>query len=245
MAFAIGYNINQANQLMDNVSEAYKNLGIYTKDQWEPVVNTLQQEWVGEDEQDFEKRLAERICNLYVNSYSLVENCINTIAGLAQSWIDFQEKNTLSGEAAEGKSKNKIDIPKIKREDQIVKSKPKSIGSDEDRGLRDASSKTNIQGAVERFVNEIKNKTNGLFTEIESNTSFFGEQTTAIKAYVEKVGVAVGEVTVAVKDMYDALENLANSSYSTASADISQQFSQANTDVENSLNDLGSTRWSA
>ena len=33
MAFAIGYNVKQANELMDKVADAYKNLGIYTKDQ--------------------------------------------------------------------------------------------------------------------------------------------------------------------------------------------------------------------
>ena len=244
MAFAIGYNVKQANELMDKVAEAYKNLGIYTKEQWNAVTDVLQREWVGEDEQDFEKRLAERICALYVNASELAKNCVNTIGGLAQAWYDFQQKNTLSGEMAEGKGSIRIDIPTIKTDDQIVKSKPKSIGNNDDRGLRDGSSKTTIQTAVSEFVAAVKDQTQGLFEEIEANTAFFGDQTTNIKTYIDKVGVAIGEVTAAVKDMYTALDTLAASSYTTATSDISQQFTTAGTNVDNSLNDLGTSRWS-
>ena len=55
MALGIGYNVKQANELMQNIAEAYKNLGIYTKEQWNGIVDVLQREWVGEDEQDFER----------------------------------------------------------------------------------------------------------------------------------------------------------------------------------------------
>lgn len=243
MAFAIGYNVKQANELMENIADAYKNLGIYTKDQWEGVTDTLQNNWVGEDQQDYEKRLAERICQLYINSYELVNGCVNTIAGLAQAWYDFQQKNTLSGEQAEGKGKINIDIPKIKKDEEIVKSKPKSISNNDDRGLKDASSKTTIQGAVDNFVNQVKQKTQGLFGEIEANNAFFGDQTSIIKTYIEKVGAAVGEVTVAVKDMYEALDKLASTSYTSAVESISNEFTTASSNVETSLNDLGSSRW--
>lgn len=244
MAFAIGYNVKQANELMDKVADAYKNLGIYTKDQWNAVTDVLQREWVGEDEQDFEKRLAERICTLYVNACELATSCVNTIGGLAQAWYEFQQKNTLSGEVAEGKGRFNVDIPKIKMDDQIIKAKPKSISNNDDRGLREASSKTTIQTAVSDFVGEIKKKTEGLFGEIEANNAFFGDQTAGIKSYIDKVGYAIGEVTAAVKDMYTALDTLASSSYTTATSDISQQFTTASTNVENSLNDLGTSRWS-
>ena len=244
MAFAIGYNVKQANELMDNIAEAYKNLGIYTREQWNGVVDALQANWVGEDEQDFEQKLADRICNLYLNASNLAEGCVNTIAGLAQAWYDFQSRNTLDGESAIGKSKINIDIPKIKKDDQIVKAKIKTISNNEDRGLRDASSKANIQEAVNTFVGQIKAKTDGLFQEIDANAAFFGDQTANIKSYVEKVGSAIAEVTIAVKDMHEALEKLANSSYTTASSDIKEQFTQASSNVESSLNDLGNSRWS-
>ena len=232
MAFAIGYNVKEANELMEKIADAYKDLGIYTKDQWQGITDVLQNEWVGEDEQDYEKKLAERLCLLYQNAYSLTNSCVETIAGLAQAWYDFQSKNTLSGEVAEGKGKININKPKIKSDDEIVKSKQKSIGNNDDRGLREASSKTTIQTAVSDFVGKIKEKTAGLFDEIQANTAFFGDQTTNIKTYIDKVGAAIGEVTVAVKDMYNALDTLAATSYTTASSDIAEQFTTASTNVE-------------
>lgn len=244
MAFAIGYNVKQANELMDNIAEAYKNLGIYTNEQWKGVVDALQANWVGEDEQDFEQKLAQRICNLYINASKLAEGCVNTIAGLSQAWYDFQSRNILDGESAIGKSKININIPKIKKEDQIVKARIKTISNDEDRGLRDASSKVNIQEAVNTFVGQIKQRTDGLFQEIDANTAFFGDQTANIKSYVERVGSAIAEVTIAVKDMNEALEKLANSNYTTSSADIKEELTKASSNVETSLNDLGNSRWS-
>ena len=121
MAFAIGYNVKQANELMDNIAEAYKNLGIYTNEQWKGVVDALQANWVGEDEQDFEQKLAQRICNLYINASKLAEGCVNTIAGLSQAWYDFQSRNILDGESAIGKSKININIPKLKKKIKLLK----------------------------------------------------------------------------------------------------------------------------
>ena len=92
----IGYNVKRANELMESIAQAYKDLGIYTKEQWDGVLYILQGQWIGEDEQDFEKRLADRICTLYLNASELANNSIETIAGLAQAWHDFQQKNTIT-----------------------------------------------------------------------------------------------------------------------------------------------------
>lgn len=241
----IGYNVKRANELMESIAQAYKDLGIYTKEQWDGVLYILQGQWIGEDEQDFEKRLADRICTLYLNASELANNSIETIAGLAQAWHDFQQKNTITGETVVGDAQFKLDKPKIDKVDDIVKPNIKTIANDANRGLQTETSKQTIQDKITEFVNAIKAKTTGLFETIQTNSAFFGDQTTAIKSYVDKVGAAIGEVTVAVKDMFDALDNLAATSYTTATSDITQQFTQANTNVENSLNDLGNTRWSA
>ena len=246
MAIAIGYNVKKAEEVMASISSAFTNLGIYTAEQWESVVKSLQDNWIGEDEQDFEKKLADRICKLYDNAYQLANGSIDTIANLVDAWYQFQKNNTIDGTAYEAKRSggtNTAQKPKIKANSQIVKAKSRNFAKDQDRGLRDASSKASIQGSVETFVNEVKNKTKGLFEEIQTNNAFFGDQTTAIKGYVDKCGDAIGQVTVAVKDMYDALEVLANQSYVNASSDISQEFSTASTNVEQSLNELGSSRW--
>ena len=245
MAIAIGYNVKQAEEVMKKVATAYKNLGIYTKEQWDPVVNVLQENWIGEDEQDFEKKFAERVCTLYSNAYNLAKGSVDTIASLVDAWYEFQANNTISGERAEQRGKVKVDTPSIKAEDSVVKYKAKNISENEDRGLANENSKATIQTAISEFVSQIKQRTTGLFQEIQTNEAFFGEQSNSIKAYIEKCGEAIGEVTVAVKDMNDALDVLANTSYTTASSDIQQEFSNAASSVEASLNDLGSSRWNS
>ena len=46
------------------------------------------------------------------------------------------------------------------------------------------------------------------------------------------------------EDMYNALDQLVSTSYTTATSDISNQFTSASSEVEASLNDLASSRWS-
>lgn len=244
MAFAIGYNVSKANELMNEIAKAYDELGIYTEKEWDNVIRVLQKNWVGEDEQDFEKKLADRICNLYENASNLAEHCVDTIGGLAQTWYKFQQTNTLDGGTV-GSGKLNIEVPQIiEKKDVVSVDASRTIADNADRGLRDASSKTAIQEAVNTFVSQIKGKTARLFEKIDTNKAFFGEQSSNIKSYVEKVGSGIAEVTIAVKDMYQALETLANSSYTTSSSDIKDQFTQASSNVESSLNDLGNSRWS-
>lgn len=246
----IGYNVNKAKELMENIAKAYENMGIYTEQQWEGVYRTLQANWVGEDEQDFEAKLAARICDLYVNAYNLAQSSIDTIDGLVEAWYQFQQKNTLNGEASEGKkglfggNRYRLEPPSIKKEPKIIEAHLVQLTNDTDRGLKDAASKSNIQSAVDTFVNQIKAQTATLFDEIQTNQAFFGEQTSTIKGYVTKVGDAIAEVTIAIKDMYNALDQLVGSSYSSAQSDIQQQFTQASGAVDQSLNDLASSRWS-
>ena len=241
----IGYNVKQAEEVMKEIKNAYNELGLYTSGEWSNLVDTIQAEWVGEDEQDFEQEFAKRLCKLYVNAYNVAQGAISTIAGLVDAWYEFQAKNTLSGGDAAGKSKYSLDVPTIKPDEEIVKAKIKSIGENVNRGLKDASSRTKIEGGVSTFVKTVQDKTKGLFEAIEVNTAFFGDQTTNIKAYVEAAGAAVGEVTVAVKDLNDALAKLVGTNYTSAISDISTQFSTAKSNVEQSLNDLGSSRWTA
>ena len=97
MAGRTGYNVNQIKTLMDNIEECYNKLGTTVQSGWETVSSTLKQNWVGEDEQDFEGKLAERISNMYVNTYNLANNSLITIYDLAKAWYDFQKKNKLEG----------------------------------------------------------------------------------------------------------------------------------------------------
>ena len=253
----IGYNVNKAKDLMENIARAYENMGIYTKEQWEGVYRTLQTHWVGEDEQDFETKLAARICNLYLNAYNLAQSSIDTIIGLVNAWHEFQKKNTLDGSASAGNkgfgglgwgilgaNQFSIEAPQIRKIEDIVQPHLVSLTNDTNRGLKDASSKATIQTAVDTFVAQIKAQTAALFDEIQTNQAFFGEQTNTIKSYITKVGDAIAEVTIAIKDMYSALDQLVGTSYTSAQSDIQNQFTQASTSVEQSLTDLGSTRWS-
>lgn len=230
----IGYNVNEINTLMKEIADAYNNLGIYTEEQWKGLLYTLQGQWIGEDEQDFEKKLAERICKLYDDACTLAENAVKTVEATAEAWRSFQQKNNLDGSQIAGDAKFDIQTPKITRNSKIVSANIKTIANNANRGLQSESSSQLIKGKVSEFVKAVQDKTKGLFEPIETSKAFMGNQSTAIKTYVERVGVSIGEVTSAVQDMYDALDNLVSANYKTSVEDLSQQFAQAASDAESS-----------
>ena len=242
MAIAVGYNVNKANEVMEDVSKHYSKLGEIIQNGWDGVVNTLQTEWIGVDEQKSEDALATRICTLYVNSKELADSCVKTIAGLTNSWIEFQKQNGFEGNG--GQALSPVEAPAIVGNDKIVKKKEKTFSESDDMGLKSEGSAGTIKTSIDGYVNDIKSQVKNLFDSVDVGQAFFGEQTSVIKTYVEKVGTAIGEVVVAIKDMYDEIDKIAGTQYTqVATQDIISSFESANSQVDSSIDSLGSSRW--
>lgn len=245
MAFALGYNIKRAEELTQEIARAYQDLSGTISSNWDQVVSSLQTNWVGEDEQSFEATFAKKINQLYQNANLLAKGAIQTIVGLAESWHSFQQTNVLeNGEIISGAAFSMTGAT-IQEAGDIVAYRPVEFSADIDRGLKDQNSADQIKTTVESYVNEVKSKATNLFNEIDTNSAFFGEQTTAIKTYIEKTGEAISEVTVAVKDLYNALDTLANTSYVTSTSTVSQEMGNAANEIENSLSELANSRWTS
>ena len=242
MAIAVGYNVSKAKEVMDDVSKHYSKLGEIIQTGWDEVTNTLQTNWIGTDEQKSEDAIAKRICTLYVNTAELANSCVTTIAGLTNSWIEFQKTNGFEGDG--GASLANVEAPKISAVSDIVKKKERTFNESEDMGLKDESSATTIKSSIEGYVNEVKSQVKNLFDSIDVGAAFFGEQTQVIKTYVEKVGTAIGEVSVAIRDMYEKIDEIAGTQYTqTATTDIKDSFTQANSSVDAAVEAIGESRW--
>ena len=245
MALGIGYNIKKVEELMGEMATAYKDYGSFINQQWAQVQNTLRTNWIGEDELDYEKRLVERLCNLYANSYELAKTSIDVLADLAKAWYDFQKNNSITGEAIANVGNFSITKPTITKNEKIIEFVTKTIGPEEDRGLKDASSATTIQESLSSFVKGLKMMASQKFNlSNSSNAAFFGEQASAITKYVNKVGIAIGEVNIAINDMYTAIATLAGSQYTTSSSTAADAAAGFSTQLDGSLAEMDKgTRW--
>ena len=244
MGLAIGYNVKKANELMDEISTAYTDLGNYINTEWADVSTTLREHWVGDDEQDFEKNFVERIQILYVDSYNLVKTSTQVIGDLAKSWHEFQKKNTISGQEAANISTISVDVPTITPNDRIIEFVARTLSDADDRGLKDSTSASTIKEKITDFVNGIKKKAEELFN-IEANAAFFGEQTRSIKLYVEKVGNTIAQINIAVQDLHNALDQLAGSTYTASEDAATELIDSETTNLESATADLGASRWTS
>ena len=67
-----GYTPEEINTLMNSIADTYNRLGTTISDGWPAVPQTMQQYWVGEDEQSYEATFAKRICEMYTQSAQIV-----------------------------------------------------------------------------------------------------------------------------------------------------------------------------
>ena len=238
-----GYNVSQIKTLMENIEECYNNLGTTVQNGWEPVKTALKANWVGEDEQDYESGLADRISSMYVSTYNLAQNALGIIYNLADSWYKFQQGNKIFGTAATDSTFGLEQIT-LTQNDKVVEATIESIGDDVDRGLVSESSAGTIKEALSTYKTSVQSKIAEMIDSITVDTAFYGEQSTSIKSFVDKVGTAMGEVVTAIKDLNDAVDQLADSQYSTASTTFTGDIDTAKSNVESELESgLGDTRW--
>jgi len=245
MAGRTGYNVTKTKELMGNIEECYNNLTSLVQTGWENVQTTLQSNWVGEDEQDYEVKLAARISELFVSTHGFAQNAVTSLYDLAKGWYDFQQANKLDQGPTGGESSFGLEAIQLTKNEKIVEAKLITITDDMDRGLVNDASAENIRAALENYKTSIRSQINEMMDAVTVDSAFFGEQATSIKAFVSKVGSAMGEVITALKDMYDRLDELANANYSKSSEEATNTFGESGNvkTIESDLSTLESARW--
>lgn len=246
MALEIGYNVKHAQDLVDDIAESYNKIKTYTKEGWHDLSETMRKEWVGEDEQDFEQEFINKICTIYEETAELVKSAVGTIGNLANNWINFQKTNTIFKGKGNGVSSSSgtVEIPTIAVDNPIVSYKSFTIGESEDRGLKTAGSAAEIQAKVSEYVGTIKSKVNGLFDQLNVDSAFFGSQVSSIKAYITQTNTSIQELSTAVKDMYNHVNTLANTSYSSSLEEVNEEFNTATSEMAAATESLGESKWS-
>lgn len=242
MNMALGYNVKKADSITTEIARCYKDFGARIKDEWEAVQSKMQLEWIGPDQQDFEKHFVKRVNDMYLTTYDLAKNAITNVETLTNDWIGFQNKNTITGEAL-GTAKVYKSEASVTQDASIISQKERTFSDSDDMGLANEESAANISSSVSTFVKNLKNNAQTLFGAIDTTNAFFGSQDKALKKYIEKIGEAMAEITSAVKDLDEALATLAKTNYATSDTNIESSLKTAAKDTEASLNELGGTRW--
>ena len=243
MASVIGYNVNEAENLMKNLIESYESLGKTIENEWATVVQVLQNEWIGEDEQDYEIKLVKKLNSLYTNAYNLIQTSCSTIVNMVSTWHEFQQNNTINGEMGADIGKSEATMPSISRNEELLKAQEKTFDVNDDRGLRQVSSAQTIKTSMDSYISNIDARTKELYYKIKSSGAFFGEQTSSIDEYISKLGDAIIQVVTSIKDLYNALDTLAGTQYINTSTEASVSFGENLGKVDQSVSTLD-TLWS-
>ncbi|MBR6516465.1 MAG: hypothetical protein IKT40_06370 [Bacilli bacterium] len=241
----IGYNIKKINEVMESISSAYAESTKKVKEMYETWFQpSLRQHWVGPDEQNFEKKFVDRLNELLTNSETLATNAIETVYSLGVAWADFQDTNTIGGESTGQGTVLKAQLLKatVTAHDPITFTALEFTG-EENLGLTSTGSASALASQLNAFVTNTKSAIKALFDAVDANNAFFGEQTTKVKGFIDKVGDTLGVLATAVKDFDEAMATLTGTSYSSSDSSVSTEFANSDTNLESGLEGLGASRW--
>ena len=237
-----GYTPEQINTLNGNLAEAYNNFGNVIADGWPAVQQTMQQYWVGEDEQSYEDAFCRRMCEMYVNAGNIVNQLVNNLKQLGHGWHEFQNKNIMSGASLPTSYPVNIEDITVSINEKIISFKEASVSNATARGIK-AGALSAIQSAMESYLQDIKANVQNVYAEIDSSQAFIGAvQGVAITDYIKEIGESLGTVLTAANDIYQALQQLAQTAYTQSEEQVSSEFnaSQVRSDIEG---ELGNMKW--
>lgn len=217
----LGYNVAKINQLMKDVTDSCIKVRTYMSDGWPSVQTTLQKEWVGGDEQSYEKQFVARIIELW---QTIQQNCnkfLGNIQQAGQSWTQFQASNTIEGAGPANAGAGRVNFEPLDAADPDVAFKKVDITEDMDRGLQNGvKSAGSITTAIKEYIKGVYNNTKGIFEQLDASTSFIGEEQSAqVKSYIEEMGLAFARVTTSYNDLNVAMETLIRN-YTQQSRDV-------------------------
>lgn len=206
----LGYNVSKINQLMKDITNNCKQVRSSMASGWPDVQTTLQTEWIGADEQAYEKQLSARVIELW---QCIQKNCNTFLSNIQQagnSWVQFQASNTLEGSGIAGGSEGRVYYEPLDAADPEVAYKKVSITEDMNRGLQNGmKSAENITNAIKKYIKDVYNNTKDIFDKLDASTSFIGEEQSAqVKHYIEEMGLAFARVTTCYNDLNTAMVTL-------------------------------------
>ncbi|CCY47215.1 unknown [Firmicutes bacterium CAG:822] len=236
----IGYNVTKINELMKELADAYNRCGNTISEGWPAVSQTMQQYWVGEDEQSYEKAFCKRMCEMYVNACEIVKNLTKNLKGLGTEWHNFQQKNLLKDAESVGSFSANLEDVQITANEQIISMRQANVTDSTDRGVKEGALSA-IQSSMSEYLSNIKRSLQDIYSGIDGSTAFLGsQQSQTINRYIETIGQSLGSVVTAANDIYTALEQLTQSAYSQSESEVSSQFNSSNaqSEIEGQLGDM-------
>ena len=222
----IGYNPKIIQELANSIADTFNTLGQHISDNWSAVPTVLQENWKGNDEQNFESQLAYRVRLLYDKSRELVSDAAHNMIQTGIAWQDYQNGNRLTGVEGSIEAVNyNFEMPTIKEADLTnVKLVENKFGG-EDLAITDNTAPA-IKAVIEDYTNTIKTKVNNIYESLDSNlyTAFHGDQTAKIKKYLEAVTKALASFNTHLNDFYSKVDPLITGGYGAADTELGAAF---------------------
>lgn len=259
MEFGIGYNPAKAVDLIEDLKTTFSQIEGVISNDWEPTMTSIQGEWVGADEQDFELKFAQKMNNLHRSAYVLVYNYAATVATTIYAWKEFQQNNVLT---VDGNSNNantttvtpaealellgvEMTAPSDSYPADVVSRRDVSFGPDTTFGLvNGVGSYDKVVEILTNYVDAVKTAVNNI-VNIDQSLVLFGVQQGALNTYREGITEAIKIVITAIKDVKTALETQIKTNYESSDTEMSGALENMKTETEKHLDDNGfnANRW--
>lgn len=237
----IGYNVAKIQDLMDDVAATYNSMADMVGTRWKLLESTMQKEWIGPDEVAMQNEIAGRLIQLHKDCRVTVEQIVKNVCEIEKGWREFQGKNKVQGGnyAVEIDKIKELEPPKIAESniEELVKADVSLNFADSvNLGLTNGEqSAGKIKMEADDFSKAVYNKAHTLYNQLDSSQAFLGGgQSQAIKNYLMQIGESLGKFLSNFKDLYEALDILANQNYADSATQVGTDLKESSIEIDSS-----------
>ena len=226
MSEIIGFNITEANNLINTVISTYKSLASKVTEGWPSIKSTMTTNWVGESELECEKQLTARLVELDGHVHNSISDLVKLLKTLGNAYIEYETtaylQTSVNGTMTDA-TLPESNVP------GVVKYIDRTISEGTTRGVTSGGDAT-IKTALSTYINEVKSIAIAAANQISAASAFPGTQSSSIDNYISAIMNGVARVETCVKTIYTALGEAVKGHQETA-AEVARMFSDAASNV--------------
>lgn len=235
----IGFNNEKINEVSNQLSESLKAIQKAMQDNWPTMINVFRNNWVGNDEQAFERNFASKLQIVYQNSGAIIASAQDFILETGLAWDCFQ--GNIASQFETNESSSSFPLPNLDVVNKATELELPDMGlvvpdMSVNRGLTSSGAEQNLIGAIDEYMLNIKNAYDALIQQIDASAAFIGqEQAPAMNKFIQGLIDNMTGVFSAVNEFKDVTIPQLVEAYRAQESTIAQDIGSASSTIGDSV----------
>jgi hypothetical protein len=230
----IGDNQAKIEELSGKVVAFYNSIESATRTELETYCNDIYSDWMGEDEEAFEDRVAKTLTQFLANCVQIINSTTTFICESGNKWVEWHNTTAASISEGFGGGTGTLEAEQISEPEQLTGKHKGGSYDSENRGLQSDSAAGNLTSKTETMLTNIKAAIDP--SDITAEAAFIGDvQSAAMNemiAHIEEVYATMADTIN--KDLASDIETV-SAGYTSQEGAVGDSAKEAQTAMDEAV----------